>query len=282
MSLLLTSNVAYTGDDSKLPFLGDMNNVDALSIVGTRRLKGSYYGAILRVKRSSDSTEKDILSIPDGSLDTTSLLSFVGVGDGTVTIVYDQSGNNNDFIAPSLVSEQPFIVLNSELRTTISAEPCLYFSSSPKALYLKNPVIDTSNYVGAMIEGNFIKTGFMLVDTRSSTTTMFKVEGVDTSVRFVYREKLEEAAIITLYDAPMEPNSRYFAALDAVANKAITKDRLSVKNETLVDYIPANASGFAIGANKVTGGSSLNAVGNITAFALVNTSSGGDELMSII
>lgn len=282
MSLVLTSNVAYTGDDSKLPFLGDMNNLNAVSIIGTRRLNGGYTGAILRVKRSSDSTEKDILSKADGSLDTTSLLSFVGTGDGTVTIAYDQSGNKNDFIAPTLVAEQPFIVLSGAVRTTTSGEPCLYFSSAPKALYLKNPIIDTSSYVGAMIEGNFVNTGFMLVDSRDAIKTMFKLEVIGTAARFVYRNSLWAEAVTKDYDAPMQSNSRYFAALDAVANKAITKDRLSVKNEPLVSYIPANISGFVIGANKATGGNSFNALGNITAFALVNTSSGGNELMSII
>ena len=48
--------------------------------------------AAVRVRRSSDNAEQDI-GFTETYLDTTSLLSFCGAGDGFVTKWYDQSGN---------------------------------------------------------------------------------------------------------------------------------------------------------------------------------------------
>lgn len=58
----------------------------------TRKLRTAYSGQCLRVRRSSDNAEQDIGFVA-GKLDTASLLSFVGAGDGFVTTWYDQSGN---------------------------------------------------------------------------------------------------------------------------------------------------------------------------------------------
>jgi hypothetical protein len=56
-----------------------------------RKLVTDYTGPCLRVKRSSDSTEQDINFLGNGELDTTSLLSFVGAGEGWITRWYDQT-----------------------------------------------------------------------------------------------------------------------------------------------------------------------------------------------
>lgn len=66
---------------------------DSIGAYGLRKLKISATKSI-RVRRSSDNTELDIGFI-GGSLDTASLLSFVGSVDGFVTTKYDQNGNNN-------------------------------------------------------------------------------------------------------------------------------------------------------------------------------------------
>ena len=50
-----------------------------------------YDGALIRVRRSSDDEEMDISHI-NGDLDTATLLTFVGSGDGFVTKIYDQAG----------------------------------------------------------------------------------------------------------------------------------------------------------------------------------------------
>lgn len=56
----------------------------------SRKLLTTYSGALIRVRRSSDSTEQDINPLANGELDVASLLSFCGAGNGFITKVYDQ------------------------------------------------------------------------------------------------------------------------------------------------------------------------------------------------
>ena len=59
---------------------------------GMRKIRSDYTGACIRVRRISDNTEMDIGFTGD-RLDTKTLASFVGDGQGYVSIWYDQSGN---------------------------------------------------------------------------------------------------------------------------------------------------------------------------------------------
>lgn len=59
-----------------------------------RKLRVGYSGNAIRVRRSSDNSEQDIGFSGNGDLNTSALLSFVGLGNnGFVTTWYDQSGN---------------------------------------------------------------------------------------------------------------------------------------------------------------------------------------------
>lgn len=64
----------------------------AAAAYSLRKLRTAYAGSCIRVRRSSDSAEQDI-GFASGVLDTATLLSFCGAGDGFVTTWYDQSGN---------------------------------------------------------------------------------------------------------------------------------------------------------------------------------------------
>lgn len=60
-----------------------------------RLLRTAYTGNAIRVRRSSDNAEQNI-GFVSNVLDTASLLTFCGVGNGFVTTWYDQSGNANN------------------------------------------------------------------------------------------------------------------------------------------------------------------------------------------
>jgi hypothetical protein len=81
-----------------------------------RKLRNYYIGAAIRVRRSSDNTEKDIYFNSLGTLDTSTLLSFVGLGNGFITTWYDQSGNGLDS-TQTTASLQPKIVNSGSLVT---------------------------------------------------------------------------------------------------------------------------------------------------------------------
>ena len=82
-----------------------------------RKLRVGYTGSAIRVRRSSDNAEQDIGFSGNGDLNTSSLLSFVGLGNnGFVKTWYDQSGNGIDATQASN-SAQPQIVAGGTMIT---------------------------------------------------------------------------------------------------------------------------------------------------------------------
>ena len=80
----------------------------AAAAYSMRKLRSAYIGPAIRVRRDSDNTQIDINFVAN-VLDTTTLLTFVGVGNGFITKWYDQSGNSNDAVQGTN-SSQPGIV----------------------------------------------------------------------------------------------------------------------------------------------------------------------------
>jgi hypothetical protein len=111
----------------------------AAAAYSLRRLSGSYGGPLIKVRRSSDNTEQDIFPLGNGSLDTTSLLSFVGANNGFVTTWYDQSGNGNN-AAQGTAASQPQIVA-SGIALSQNGKPSLVFDGSNDS-FLSTTAID--------------------------------------------------------------------------------------------------------------------------------------------
>ena len=87
----------------------------AAAAYSLRKLKSSYTGSAIRVRRSSDNTEMNIGFDSDGNLDTYALSSFVGTGNGFVSIWYDQSGSYN--LIQTTAANQPSIILSGSINT---------------------------------------------------------------------------------------------------------------------------------------------------------------------
>jgi hypothetical protein len=81
---------------------------NAAAAYSLRKLRTAYTGSAIRIRRSSDNTETDIGFVANG-LDTTTLTTFCGAGNGFVTTWYDQSGNAND-ANQTTTANQPRIV----------------------------------------------------------------------------------------------------------------------------------------------------------------------------
>jgi hypothetical protein len=101
---------------------------DSVGAYSLRKLRNSYNGACIRVRRSSDNAEQDI-GFVNNQLDTSSLLSFVGSGSGFVKTWYDQSslGGSNAF--QNTNASQPRIVNNGVIETS-SGKPSINFLGS--------------------------------------------------------------------------------------------------------------------------------------------------------
>jgi hypothetical protein len=96
---------------SAVPLLLDL--YPATAAYSVRKLRTAYTGACMRVRRSSDNAEQDIGFDISGYLDTASLLSFVGAGNGFVVRWYDQQGSND--VIQSGSTAQPRIVASGVL-----------------------------------------------------------------------------------------------------------------------------------------------------------------------
>ncbi len=107
-----------------------------------RKLKSTYTGSAIRVRRSSDNTEQNIGFNTDGGLDTTALTTFIGSGNGFVTTWYDQSGLGKNAVQ-STAANQPQIV-NNGVVYNINNKPSIYFNGT-KLLETSSPVLSTGN-----------------------------------------------------------------------------------------------------------------------------------------
>jgi hypothetical protein len=99
------------------PLLFDVYNNGRLGY-SLRKLKTSYSGNCIEVRRSSDNATQNI-GFVNNVVDTSSLLTFVGAGDGFVKTWYDQSGNAENAIQTTNV-QQPIIVSGGTIITSNS------------------------------------------------------------------------------------------------------------------------------------------------------------------
>lgn len=80
----------------------------AAAAYSLRKLRSSYTGFCIRASRSIDGNELDI-GFVNNVIDTTTLLTFCGAGNGFVKTWYDQSGNGNNIFS----SNNTVLIVNS-------------------------------------------------------------------------------------------------------------------------------------------------------------------------
>lgn len=121
-----------------------------------RKLLSSYSGSAIRVERDSDSTQQDIGFTASGDLDTASLLSFVGAGNGYVRTWYDQAGSID------ITSTSAQIVISGSVVTDGSRPSMesnyLAFDSTSIAITFASVLIATEDNVPTTANaGDFIR-----------------------------------------------------------------------------------------------------------------------------
>lgn len=147
--MILANHGIVSSSVGSVPLLLDTYS-GATAAYSLRKIKSTYNGYAIRVRRSSDNTSQDIGFNGLGNLDTTTLLSFVGANDGFVSIWYDQSGSNNNQTSSTLI-KQPKIIDNGSLITQ-NSKPALYFSSS---IMQSNRIFSSSDFsIFSTISGN--------------------------------------------------------------------------------------------------------------------------------
>lgn len=146
--MILANYGIVSSSGGSVPLLLDTYS-GAVTAYSLRKLRTAYSGYAIRVRRSSDNTSQDIGFDANGNLDTTTLLSFVGAGNGFVSIWYDQSGSYN--LIQTTSYNQPSIVLSGVLNTQ-NSKPLLITDFNS---YLSNesvPIDGTTNSIFNVIK----------------------------------------------------------------------------------------------------------------------------------
>lgn len=158
-------------------FLGStlpLDNVSgAVGAYSLRKLRAAYTGAAIRVRRSSDSAERDIGFTSAGDLDTASLMSFVGSDHGLVRTWYDQSGNGNDGVSTT-DAYQPYIILSGVLQM-VNGRPVVRYNSDE----IRLPMVVSDNMTLTGIYG--LTTGIGDATAGTSAINMGRVFHADAS-----------------------------------------------------------------------------------------------------
>jgi len=142
---------------------------------GTRKMVTGYSGSLLRVRRSSDSTEQDIGQTAGGDLDTAALTTFVGANSGYVSKWYNQgtAGTAADMVQAT-TTKQPRLV-NAGTVDVKNGKPSAYFDGT-KVLSHGTPAILAAG-VGSILH---------VASTRSANTMVFaEATGSQTTSRWV-------------------------------------------------------------------------------------------------
>ena len=95
----------------------------AAAAYSLRRLRSSYTGPAVRVRRASNNDELDIYFNRDGSLDTATLEAFCAGTDGFVKVWYDQGQEGNDM--SQTVTANQFRIVSNGVVLTKNGKPTL-------------------------------------------------------------------------------------------------------------------------------------------------------------
>ena len=123
--ILANNGILASSMQNAVPLL--LDTYPSAAAYSVRKLRNSYTGSAIRVRRSSDNTEQDI-GFNGIDLDTSALTTFVGANDGFVTTFYDQSGNARN-ATQATAANQPQIVSSGTILTE-NSKPSLRFNNS--------------------------------------------------------------------------------------------------------------------------------------------------------
>lgn len=156
------------GSFPKYPLL--LDNLSAVVAFSLRKLRNSYTGSAIRVRRSSDNTEQDIgfkTYLPERAarLNEEDLLSFAGANSVFVTTWYDQSGNARNAVQAS-ASLQPRIV-NAGVLETLNGRVALKFLEA-------TPMSMDANF-GSVIDFNSIHVHGVFKSELFSSRVLFQL-----------------------------------------------------------------------------------------------------------
>jgi hypothetical protein len=227
---------------------------DEAAAYSLRKLRTAYAGSAIRVRRSSDNTEQDIGFVAD-QLDTISILSICGVGNGFVTTWYDQIGN-----------------ARNATQTTASNQPQIVSSGS---LILENGKVSVS-YDGT--DDSLISSNYNFGATSYSGFVVSKSGGLNSRGRAIYTIKpittLQNGYLHLLLRNNISNNFRSFYSSDGASLNFLIQTPLNIFpiTQNLISNIVPTSGNITFNLNSIQQDSDL-AIGqtlNNTVFLIGN------------
>lgn len=231
----------------------------------------AYSGACIRVRRSSDNAEQDI-NFVDDLLDTSSLLSFVGAGNGFVTTFYTQVGTAN--VTNVTATQQPQIVSSGALITR-NGFVSIKYDGTNDSLKKTGATINATNVSYFSISQNDIDLSSGAVFSQSTITSI--------SIR-IFCDRTTN-----LRNLVVSNTNNYYAALSAQRNNSnlrlLSSFINSSKNMSSFDNSATGGTDTYVGTTtndaiqlgcQATGASFLN--GSINCFGAYNTDNSANRV----
>lgn len=188
-----------------------------------RKLSSTYTGSAVRIRRVSDNSQLDIGFDSNGNLDTTTLSSFVGASSGTVSVWYDQSGNNKNMTQTASTS-QPVLV------------------SGGTTLIDKNRPIINFDGVNNFLVGstNTSQIGFVFAVYNTGLNGQFRMgQSLSTSDTASFN-------IDTIYDGSATTNIRF---LELTPSNSIFRGNTNIRNSKVLSTYSSNGSSWTAWVN---------------------------------
>jgi hypothetical protein len=220
----------------------------AAAAYSLRKLRTSYNGSCIRIRRSSDNAETDI-GFVNNYVDTNEVERFTGSGAGAFVVTwYDQSGNGRNATQSTAASQPLLMALNFEFATidaTATAEKAIIF-----------------NQLNWRLISNFTT-----ISQPISAFTYGRKDNVTTALAGVYYDSYNNTESILLYSGTNElPNNRWGigtgTALYGTTSGNTNPNLFSTLHNGASSSIHINGQSYASG-NAGTNGLNGLAIGNL-------------------
>lgn len=153
----------------------------AAAAYSLRKLRTAYTGNCIRVNRSSDLTQMDIGFNASGTLDTTTLITFVGVSTSQIVIWYDQSGNGRNTITFNQANA-PRIIISGVLQLQLAKPTISFFTSSLCGLRTAYNLTNPFTMIGVLAQDSGATTATRIFSSDNSANLLTIARGNVTSV----------------------------------------------------------------------------------------------------
>ena len=239
-----------------LPFTPPLDvYTGAAAAYSLRLLRSAYAGSAIRVRRSSDNSESDI-GFVSGVLDTATLLTFCGVGDGFVTTWYDQSGNSND-ATQATAANQPKIVSAGSL-VTENGKAAIDFDGV-------NDRLITSSFASTLAQPS---TTFIVNNAPNNTSDNTLIDGIISSNRHLLIANANNYTLNAGAFVNTGANSDAQSLLYTLWNGASSEFASDGGTPNIINIGTHGLTGLTIGANFVSSNAND---GNVQEIILYNS-----------